>query len=250
MRRSPSIVPAAADRDAYLVLDDFGELGRSWRETDEAHANRDSVITDLLQGQYSWPCKSSPSTPLKAGRVTFRRKSPTSSCSALPARSTLFRSRFRTSSIATAAAGRRSCHCRCEALPDMPMEFYKGRPLEPARARRHPLADRRIRHHRGRRSRNARDRRAKLAAPGGEATARRRRRVNVLAMPRKPLEIPPAAARAFAKDMRAFHAAKTGFDKDEIAARQLHALREHLRPGEKIRLTDVHELFLAMKDHA
>jgi hypothetical protein len=50
--------------------------------------------------------------------------------------------------------------------------------------------------------------------------------------------------------MRAFHAAKTGFEKDEIAARQLHALREHRRPGEKLRLIDVHELFLAMKDHA
>ena len=54
-------------------------------------------------------------------------------------------------------------------------------------------------------------------------------------MPRKSLEVPSSAARAFVKDMRAFHAAKTGFDKDEIAARQLTALKE---------------LFLAMKDHA
>jgi hypothetical protein len=67
-------------------------------------------------------------------------------------------------------------------------------------------------------------------------------------MPRKELSVPPAAARAFVKDMRAFHAAKTGFEKDEIAARQLHALREHLQPGEKLRLTDVHELFLAMRE--
>jgi len=50
--------------------------------------------------------------------------------------------------------------------------------------------------------------------------------------------------------MRAFHAARTGFDRDEIATRQLHALREHLPRGAKLRLTDVHELFLAMKDHA
>jgi hypothetical protein len=35
-------------------------------------------------------------------------------------------------------------------------------------------------------------------------------------MPRKPIEIPPAAARAFLKDMRAFHAATTGFEKDEM----------------------------------
>jgi hypothetical protein len=71
------------------------------------------------------------------------------------------------------------------------------------------------------------------------------------AKPRKPLEIPPAVARAFAKDIRAFHAATTGLERDEIAARQLHALQEHQRPGEKkLRLIDVHEMFLAMKDHA
>jgi hypothetical protein len=69
-------------------------------------------------------------------------------------------------------------------------------------------------------------------------------------VPRKPIEIPSGAARGFVEDMRAFHAAKTGFEKDEIAVRQLHALREHLPRGAKLRLTDVHELFLAMKDHA
>jgi DNA topoisomerase IB len=69
-------------------------------------------------------------------------------------------------------------------------------------------------------------------------------------MPRKPLDLPPAAARAFVKDMRAFHAAATGFEKDEIAARQLHALREQQRPGEKLRLIDVHEMFQEMKDQA
>jgi hypothetical protein len=70
-------------------------------------------------------------------------------------------------------------------------------------------------------------------------------------MSRKPIEIPPAAARAFLRDMRAFHAAKTGLEKDEIAARQLRALREHQGPHYKpLRLTDVHEMFVAMKDHA
>jgi hypothetical protein len=69
-------------------------------------------------------------------------------------------------------------------------------------------------------------------------------------MPRKQLEVPPAAARAFVKDMRAFHAAATGFERDEIAARQLHMLREHLGPRDKLQLMDVHELFEAMKDHA
>jgi hypothetical protein len=58
-------------------------------------------------------------------------------------------------------------------------------------------------------------------------------------------------ARAFVKDMRAFFAEKSPLKRDEIAARQLHALREHQRPREKtLRLTDVHEMFQAMKDHA
>ena len=64
---------------------------------------------------------------------------------------------------------------------------------------------------------------------------------------RKSIEIPSAAAGAFVNDMRAFHAAKTGFEKDEIAARQLHALREHLPRGARPKLTDEHEMFLAME---
>jgi len=49
--------------------------------------------------------------------------------------------------------------------------------------------------------------------------------------------------------MRLCHAAATGFERDEIAARQLHALREQQPRGAKLRLIDVHELFLAIKDH-
>ena len=58
MRISPSIVPDALDRDVYLVLDDFGErLGRSWREMDEADADRATLIRHLLEGQYSSPVR-------------------------------------------------------------------------------------------------------------------------------------------------------------------------------------------------
>jgi hypothetical protein len=32
---SPSIVPKDTNHDIYLVLDQFGVLGRVWRETDE-----------------------------------------------------------------------------------------------------------------------------------------------------------------------------------------------------------------------
>jgi hypothetical protein len=70
-------------------------------------------------------------------------------------------------------------------------------------------------------------------------------------MPRKPIEISPAAAREFVKDLRAFFAISSPIKRDEIAARQLRTLQEHQRPGEKkLRLVDIRDLFLAMKDHA
>ena len=54
--RSPSIVPGF-DVDVYLVLDDFGSLGRAYRETDEDHADRESVIRDLKSGFYNNPVR-------------------------------------------------------------------------------------------------------------------------------------------------------------------------------------------------
>ena len=58
MPRSPSIVPETDDRDVYLVLDDFGgRLGRAWRETHERTTDRQTVITDMIDGQYSNPAR-------------------------------------------------------------------------------------------------------------------------------------------------------------------------------------------------
>ena len=57
MRSSPSIIPDDADRDIYLVLDDFGRLGRAWRETDARATDRDVLIRDLLDGQYRDPVR-------------------------------------------------------------------------------------------------------------------------------------------------------------------------------------------------
>jgi len=56
MRVSPSFAPDDG-RDVYIVLDDFGSLGRSWRETDEAGANRASLVRNLLDGQYENPVR-------------------------------------------------------------------------------------------------------------------------------------------------------------------------------------------------
>lgn len=57
MRTSPSIVPHAADRDTYLVLDQFGRVGCCWRETDAEEADRETLIRDLVEGQYSHPVR-------------------------------------------------------------------------------------------------------------------------------------------------------------------------------------------------
>jgi len=67
-------------------------------------------------------------------------------------------------------------------------------------------------------------------------------------MPPKPIELPAAVARRFVDDMRAFHAEPNATKRDEIAARQLHALKQHYRG--KLRLFDLKEMFKQMKDHA
>ena len=58
MRTSPSIVPRDDDQDIYLVMDDFGgRLGRVWRETEPDSTERETLIRDLLDGQYSNPVR-------------------------------------------------------------------------------------------------------------------------------------------------------------------------------------------------
>ena len=58
MRTSPSIVPRDDDQDIYLVMDDFGgRLGRAWRETEPDSTERETLIRDLLDGQYSNPVR-------------------------------------------------------------------------------------------------------------------------------------------------------------------------------------------------
>jgi hypothetical protein len=57
MHRSPSIVPHGADQDTYLVLDDFGWRGCAWRETGADSADRETLIRDLVEGQYGYPIR-------------------------------------------------------------------------------------------------------------------------------------------------------------------------------------------------
>jgi hypothetical protein len=54
---TPSIVPNGDDQNVYLVVDDFGRNGRAWRETDVEGTDLETVITDLLSGEYKNPVK-------------------------------------------------------------------------------------------------------------------------------------------------------------------------------------------------
>jgi hypothetical protein len=65
----------------------------------------------------------------------------------------------------------------------------------------------------------------------------------------KPLELPPEVARRFFEDLRAYHRERNPIKADEIASRQLDALRQYQRPRDKkLRLSDVKELFEQMRD--
>jgi len=56
--RSPSIVPPGNDQNVYLVLDDFGgRIRQAWRETNVDAARLETVVADLLDGQFSNPVR-------------------------------------------------------------------------------------------------------------------------------------------------------------------------------------------------
>ena len=55
---SPSVVPADNETvTVYLVVDDLGKLGCCWRETNTETTDLETVITDLLEGQYWNPVR-------------------------------------------------------------------------------------------------------------------------------------------------------------------------------------------------
>ena len=54
---TPSIVPRDDDANAYMVLDDLGRTGRIWPEADAEKTDLETVIADLLNGQYKNPVR-------------------------------------------------------------------------------------------------------------------------------------------------------------------------------------------------
>jgi hypothetical protein len=74
-------------------------------------------------------------------------------------------------------------------------------------------------------------------------------RAYIRRMPRKPIELPPAIARRFMEDLRAFFAEESPIKRDEIAGRQMAVLREYQGPREKpVRIPDIKEMFLRMRN--
>jgi hypothetical protein len=59
MRRNwtPSIVPTGHDQTVYIVLNDFGQLGRAYCEASEDRSDLETTISDLIAGQYDNPVR-------------------------------------------------------------------------------------------------------------------------------------------------------------------------------------------------
>jgi hypothetical protein len=53
----PSIVPSGDDQTVYLIVNNFGNLGTAFSETDVDKADLETVIGDLMSGQDSDPVR-------------------------------------------------------------------------------------------------------------------------------------------------------------------------------------------------
>jgi hypothetical protein len=54
---TPSIVPYGADQTAYLIIDRFDGLGSVYRETEVERIDLETVVTDLMSGQFNDPIR-------------------------------------------------------------------------------------------------------------------------------------------------------------------------------------------------
>jgi hypothetical protein len=54
---TPRIVPYGADQTVYLVIDRFGGLGTVYRETETERADLETIIADLMSGQFNDPIR-------------------------------------------------------------------------------------------------------------------------------------------------------------------------------------------------
>jgi len=57
MRNQTPLAPREPDVAVYLVLNEFGPLGRAYVETDEAEADEATIVANILSGHYSHPVR-------------------------------------------------------------------------------------------------------------------------------------------------------------------------------------------------
>ena len=57
MSWSPTTAPRGTDATVYLVLDSFGAIGSSYRETDIERSDLDTLIVDLMAGEFNEPIR-------------------------------------------------------------------------------------------------------------------------------------------------------------------------------------------------
>jgi hypothetical protein len=54
---TPGTVPYGSDQTAYLVIDRLGMLGSVYRETEVERADLETIIADLMSGQFNDPIR-------------------------------------------------------------------------------------------------------------------------------------------------------------------------------------------------
>jgi hypothetical protein len=55
--RPPLLVPYGADQTVYLVIDRFSGLGTVYRETEVERTDLETIIADLMSGQFNEPIR-------------------------------------------------------------------------------------------------------------------------------------------------------------------------------------------------
>jgi hypothetical protein len=72
---TPRTVPYGADQTIYLVVDRFGRHGSVYRETEVERTDLETIIVDLMSGQFNDPVRVVHSTRWSIGRRTSRNRS-------------------------------------------------------------------------------------------------------------------------------------------------------------------------------
>jgi len=72
---TPSLAPDEQPLDVtvYIVLNDFGQLGRAYVETNEAKADEETILSNIGSGQYSNQYAWWLLTPPRGGPVMLQR---------------------------------------------------------------------------------------------------------------------------------------------------------------------------------